>query len=223
MIMLMIIESNIFIYKIITVINFSFVLYGLIAWLNLKLDQIAMSIHLHIHWRNKVNLFNAINEYDQLTRLITDISIVINFVNGLLYLCTPYCFSVALNILKWHAHTLLGKCLQIACIVVFIIVLLCICLMNYMMGSITTRNKSITKYLYRAFTDTKFINHNKKLLFYNTSNTKLYIKIDNLIARINEQYVGFYCFNMFELTKRSFYEYILALFVSHIFINDLIN
>ena len=50
-------------------------------------------------------------------------------------------------------------------------------------------------------------------MFCNHRNRKLQIKlkIDSFIARLNSQFIGFYCFNLFEFTKMAFYQYALTI------------
>ena len=116
---------------------------------------------------------------------------------GLVYCLIPYTIALFFEKMKIERNDLLSKLLKIAFIIAFIITNINAFIINQLSASITVRNKSIHKYLYPMF----------------FSNTKIRIRtkltIDSFIARLNTQFIGFYCFNLFEFNKKAFYEFSL--------------
>ena len=94
------------------------------------------------------------------------------------------------------------------------------------MNNITHQNQTLPKYLYPIFHDKQFtrfehrISLNLNYNFGQLSDIMVRIKIDSFIARLNEEFVGFYCFNLFQLTKLSFFEYIYMLISDFVLIQD---
>ena len=140
---------------------------------------------------------------------------------------TPGMFSQAMMILNIQANNLEEMILQklVMLIVPFYVILIFI--INHLACTITTVNQSIPKYLYQVFNKKNFsrLNHQVGLnLNYKSgqlSNIMVYMKIDSFIARLNEEYVGFYCFNLFEFTKLSFFQYLYVFMTAYVLINDL--
>ena len=66
--------------------------------------------------------------------------------------------------------------------------------MNLLCASVTTRNKDTPKYLYWVFCTSKRLD------------LTLRLKLEGLLARINSEFIGFQCLNMFEFTKMAFFE-----------------
>ena len=78
----------------------------------------------------------------------------------------------------------------------------------------TKLNQTLPKYLYSIFHEKQFTRFQHRITFnlnYNfgqLSDIMVRIKIDSFIARLNEEFVGFYCFNSFIITKLTFFEHI---------------
>ena len=94
------------------------------------------------------------------------------------------------------------------------------------MSRITKVSHSLTKYLYPIFHEKQFTRFEHRIAFnlnYNfgqLSDIMVRIKIDSFIARFNEEFVGFYCFNMFEITKLTFFELVCMLMSDFVLIQD---
>ena len=110
--------------------------------------------------------------------------------------------------------------------IIFLMTLLYI--VNYLCTSITTANQSITKYLYKVFNDQNFnrlsqqsVGLNLNYNFGQLSNIMVHMKIDSFIARLNEEYIGFYCFNLFPFTKLAYFQYLYIFMTSFVLIYEL--
>jgi len=66
-----------------------------------------------------------------------------------------------------------------------------------------------------------FVSKNQPIITNETSNAIFYLKINSLIARLNEEYIGFECMCLLRLTKVALYEFLYYIFSMYIFINDL--
>jgi len=82
---------------------------------------------------------------------------------------------------------------------------------NLMAVSMTTGNKKLARLLYPMFID----EHSMDL--------KTKMKINSFIARLNTEFIGFRCFNLFKMTKLAFYEYWLSLTSSYIMFTNILN
>ena len=82
-------------------------------------------------------------------------------------------------------------------------------LVNALASWFPNKNKQIAKLIYPA-------------IICNTlgNNLKVKFKLDDSISTVNNQYIGFYCFNLFSFTKLSFYQFIFGLSVTYIFVQD---
>ena len=49
------------------------------------------------------------------------------------------------------------------------------------------------------------------------------LKIDSLIAKLNEEFVGFYCLYAIKFNRKSFYQYIIGLSTTYLLIDGLVN
>ena len=94
---------------------------------------------------------------------------------------------------------------------IFIISTVTAFIINQLSASITVRNKSIHKYLYIIFCSKRIIRIRTKLT------------IDSFIARLNTQFIGFYCFNLFKFTKKAFYEYAFVISTCYFLMLDIIK
>ena len=107
-------------------------------------------------------------------------------------------------------------------------VLTLIFIINHLCTSITTANQSIAKYLYKVFNDLNFnrlthgsVGLNLNYNFGQLSNINIHMKIDSFIARLNEEYIGFYCFNLFPFTKLAYFQYLYIFMTSFVLIYEL--
>ena len=190
-----------------------------------KLDEIILEIRISTLSRNKAKLYKLMIEYNELTMIVHLIESPINFVIGMVYLITPSIATFSINIIKFQDYSIGEFISEIALTIVIFFGVLYVFLLNSTCAIITDMNKSISKTLYSIFIDN---NLNRALFhkridlgFKSTSLTAVWmkIKIDSFIARIDEQYIGFYCFNMFKFTKLAYFQYMTGLVTSYILIN----
>ena len=154
-----------------------------------------------------MRLFSNMYTYKKFTKLVHEISWPSNLVIGTLYLLTPINCSMALILLFIKPITNIDKILNILMFLWLPYQLILIYALNYFCASIPLRNRSIAKYSYPVFYDKNFyrIQIHRLIRFYSyrnrLSNIFIHMKIDSFIARLNKQYVAFYCYNLFKLTK----------------------
>ena len=199
----------------------------LIMFLNWKLDEIIKSIRLSVLWRNKIRLMDNMMTYNKFTKLVHEISSPINYTIGLIFLITPSLISASIIILRSEANTLIEQLVHFVLLVYVPLPFIVIYTMNYFCASIPLRNRSIAKYLYPVFYDKNFhhIQMHRSIRFYSyrtqTSNLLIHMKIDSFISRLNKQFVGFYCFNLFKFTKLALLQFLSYLITVYILFNKL--
>ena len=209
------------------VIGWIMLLFIILMFLKWKQDEIVKSVRFNLLWGNKVKLYDNLIVYHEFTETVSKFSKLINIEVGLIYTMTPGMFSQALMISNIQANNLEEMVLQklVMLIVPFYVILIFI--INHLACTITTVNQSIPKYLYQVFNKKNFSRLNNQVglnLNYKSgqlSNIMVYMKIDSFIARLNEEYVGFYCFNLFQFTKLSFFQYLYVFMTAYVLINDL--
>ena len=140
-------------------------------------------------------------------------------------------FSLVIEVFRFRAQTLMENLTQQFFILVFSMATTLVFVFNSSVASMTDVNESIPKYLYPIFSHPKpeRLRHGRKLKTHSNRlfnarfnrNTELLLKIDSFIVRLNEQYVGFHCLNMFKFTKFSFYEYIFSMASAYMLIKSL--
>ena len=134
---------------------------------------------------------------------------------GVIYCFVPYVTALTLQFWRTENENLADIVCRMALLLIFAMLILYSFLINYSAASITIRNKHLAKYLYQVFTDNYSINLMSKNL------NKL--KIDPFIDRLNKQFVGFRCFNLFKFTKLAFYQYYFNLSSTCILIYKFVN
>ena len=206
--------------KIIYIIYSGYIIIIAIMFMFLKLKQndIIKSIRFNVLWRNKIRLYDNLKQYHQFTKLINKLSKLINFICGIIYLFIPLFISQILSILtdveSKNDLEIIAQILFLSSICgLFIIIYISVDTLS----NITKVNQSLPKYLYPIFHDKQFTRFQHRICFnlnYNfgqLSDIMVRIKIDSFIARLNEEFVGFYYFNLFAITKLSFFELIYML------------
>ena len=211
----------------ITITGGLFILFVCIKFIIFKLDEIISEIKINTISPNKVKLYKLTILYNELTMVVHLIQGPINIVIGTIYIMSPSIMTFAIEIIKWQDYSIGEFISQIALIFVILFGAIYVSILNSTCAIITDMNKSIAKTLYAIFIDT----NSNRVLFHRhidpgyrvTSIIDIWIKIkiDSFIARIDEQYFGFYCFNMFEFTRMEFYQYNIGLVTSYILIYDL--
>ena len=220
---------NIICVKIVNMILPGYAMFVLTMFMFLKYKQndIIKSIRFNVLWRNKIRLYDNLKQYHQFTRLVNKLSKLINMLCGITYLITPFFISQILWILTdEEPKSIIDKMMQIFFIIMVIILIIGIYIFDDILSSITKVNQTLPRYLYPIFHDKHFTRFKHKYslnLNYNfgqLSDIMVRIKIDSFIARLNEEFVGFYCFNLFKVTKLAFFEFIYMLMSDFVLIQD---
>jgi|GEM_PF-5362996 len=194
--------------------------YIIITFFNYKLDEITQSLRIAVRWRNRNKFIATMSEYDKLTKLIEQNSPLINSGIGNMYVMAPYFTSVCLQLVRPESGTpfdLLWRFIVWVCLAISVFMPWSVSMFTI---SITTKNKAIVKNLYRMFITNNIPGNSsqnnlsiKKSVA--TLSQSLYskelLKIDSFIDRLNSQFIGFYCFNLYKITKLAFYNYWITL------------
>ena len=136
--------------------------------------------------------------YNELIDVVQQLSGPYNMIIGIIYCVTPYIISIIIELIRIKLDDIFFKWVRIMLLLLFIVTNIGVFMINQISASITVRNKSIHKCLYPMFINGR----NRKL--------QIKLKIDSFIDRLNTQFIGFYCFNLFKFTKMAFYEYALS-------------
>ena len=171
----------------------AFFFYLPITVLNYRFDELIDKLRVSIRWNNTNAIHRIIESYDQLISDCKQLSGPYNIMIGLVYCLNFYVIALYFELMKIDRNDLLFKLLKIVFIIGFILTNINAFIINQLSASITVRNKSIHKYLYIIFCSKRIIRIRTKLT------------IDSFIARLNTQFIGFYCFNLFKFTKMAFY------------------
>ena len=190
----------------------------ILHFLKLKQNDIIKSIRFNVLWRNKVRLYDNLKEYHQFTSISNKFSKLINVMCGIMYLLTPLIVSHLLRILtEEESQNIWVKLFKIIFTFLVTLVIFIIYIFGDFVSNITKINQTLHKYLSQIFKVKNFnrfhhrISLNLNYNFGQLSDIMVRIKIDSFIARLNEEFVGFYCFNLFEVTKLAFFKYIYML------------
>ena len=189
----------------------SYLFYLPIVLLNNKLDELIKKLRVSIRWNNDNGIRKVLNNYNELIDIIQQLSGPYNIIIGLVYCFVPYLIAVSIELVKLDSDHLLLIATEYLHWLIFIFAILTSFIINQLSASITVRNKSIPRYLYPMF----FNERNVKL------RTKL--KIDSFIARLNKQFIGYYCFNLFKFTKLAFYQYAVTISSTYILVFNFFN
>ena len=182
-----------------------------ITLLNYLFDELIKKLRVSIRWNNEKRLYQVLHSYNDLIAIVSQLGVLFNHIIGLVYCLVPYILALFVEIFKIERDDILFKIVKIFSVVFFIVANLTAFLINQMSASITVRNKSIHKYLYPMF-----IKERK---------TRIPIKlsIDSFIARLNTQFIGFYCFNLFPFTKMAFYQYAFSVSTCYFLLTRILN
>ena len=153
--------------------------------------------------------------YHQFTRLVDKLSKLINVICGIIYLYTPFFISQILwQLTEEEPKNILENFAKLFFLFVVIIIITSLYIFDDIISSITKFNRKLPNYLYPIFHNKHFTRFDHRISFnlnYNfgqLSDIMVRIKIDSFIARLNEEFVGFYFFNLFKVTKLAFFQYI---------------
>ena len=184
----------------------SYILYVPITLLNFKLDELIRKLRISIKWNNESGIHKVLKSYNELIDIVQQLSGPYNVIIGIVYCFVPYLIAVSIELVKLDKDDTILIIIEYLHWFVFIFAILTSFIINQLSASITVRNKTIPRYLYPMF----FNERNLKL------RTKL--KIDSFIARLNQQFIGFYCFNLFKFTKLAFYQYAFSVTSTYILV-----
>ena len=137
--------------------------------------------------------------HNKLTKIAMSISNIINIGIGLIYTLFPYMLVFAR--LQTYDKNILVK---ISSIIGVVVIFINTYIANLLAASITVTNKSLPKHLYRVFWHKSY------------TDLKLKFKTFSLLHRIDYQFIGFYCFNLFEFTKIAFYQYMITIATAYL-------
>ena len=173
----------------------TFLFYVPITILNYRFDELIEKLRVSIRWNNEQRIHHVLQSYNELISIVQQLSGPYNMIIGLVYCIVPYFLALCLELTKIDRDDLLFSILKGVFFALFILANINAFIINQISASITVRNKSIHKYLYPMFCSKRKTRIRTKL------------SIDSFIARLNTQFIGFYCFNLFEFTKMAFYQY----------------
>ena len=173
----------------------SYIFYWPITMLNYRFDELIINLKVAIRWNNEKGLNRILESYNELIGVVQQLSGPYNMIIGLVYCLVPYIISISLEVTIIDRDDLLFIIINYIFWLTFLMANLNAFIINQLSASITVRNKSIHKYLYPMF-----INGRNR-------NLRIKLKFDSFIARLNTQFIGFYCFNLFKFIKMAFYQY----------------
>ena len=189
----------------------AFFFYLPISVLNYKFDELIKMLRTSIRWNNENKFDRILESYDQLTIAVKQLSGPFNLIIGITYCVCPYLIAINIELLNIDRNDFLFIILQKAFWLLLIGANIDAFVINQISASISVRNKLFPRYLYPVFCWKRNIS------------IRMVLKIDSFINRLNEQFVGFYCFNWFKFTKMAFYQYALTISSSYILISNFFN
>ena len=189
----------------------TFLFYLPITYLNYQFDELIKKFRIGIKWNNENAIYQIIKSYDELIDVVNQLSPIFNMIIGLAYCVFPYIVAIELQTIKIDREDFVYNMLKKAILLAFVISNIHVFIINQLSASITVRNISIPQYLYPIFCSPRF----RKI--------QIKLKIDSFIARLNTQFIGFYCFNLFEFDKMIFYQYILVVSSCYFLVSDFLK
>ena len=171
-----------------------------------------------------------LQDYNEFIKTFSKMSRPCNMLVGLLYTISPIIFSQThLLFTKQSLNKQLETVSEYIITLVIIFIILFYYIVNHLANTLTKANESIAKYLYPVFNDTKFNRTNNQMMALNRNyistkmtNISIHMKIDSFVARLNEEYIGYYCFNSFEFTKLAFFQFLYMIMSDYVLIRDLL-
>ena len=194
-----------------TLQSYIFAIFIPITLLNYKFDELIEKLRVSIRWNNEQRIHQVLQSYNELIDVVKQLSGFNNMIIGLAYCMVPYIMAINIELTHINRNDFFFTLLKMAFISLFIVSNVGIFIINQISASITVRNKSIHKYLYPMFCNGR----QRKL------RTKL--SIDSFIARLNTQFIGFYCFNLFPFTKMAFYQYGFTVSTSYFLVTNILD
>ena len=185
-----------------------FCLFMPITMINYKFDEILHTIRVSIRWNNTTKIIESIEQHQKTTRLLNDLQQLYSKIVLVVYFVYPYLLSA---ILKLFLAPNLNQYIKLFVILLLIFTTFMVYFFNFLCASITVRNKNAPKWIYPYFYRYKKIRIRTKM------------KVEAFLTRLNTEFIGIYCWNMFKFTKLSHYQYFMTVSSAYILISDIIN
>ena len=182
-----------------------------ITLLNYRFDELIVRLRVSIRWNNPIAINQVLECYNELIKDCSQLSGPYNLVIGLVYCLAPYILATFVELMKIKRNDFIFQFFKMTYLFLFILTNSITFTINQLSASITVRNKSIHKYLYPMFYSERIIRIRTKLA------------IDSFIARLNTQFIGFYCFNLFKFTKMAFYQYAFSVSTCYFLITNILK
>ena len=173
-----------------------------------KFDELRLSLVIAIHRHDIKQILIHIRNHSRLTRLCKSLSNLNNIALGLVYMLLPYMSVLSIECLKYETDGYFDLLAKILFLFSFTLVNLCAYLINQSAASISVRSKVFPKLCYKVFQ--KSNNRSYSLRFK--------LKVEEFIARLNKEFIGYRCFNLFKFTKLAFFKYVLSIGVTYVLV-----
>jgi len=196
--------------------------YVAMRFLSWKLDDIIHDIRVSVFRNNKNKIIEIIDEYNEYAKIIKDVTPEMNMVVGNCYLLVPFLIPIAFEGIR-QQHEIFFRVIAIILTIVGFSALL---LFNSFCSSIPERNHSISKYLYPIFCrkSTHIVtNEGTNRILIRIRLIKEKLKIMKFLEGLDEDYMGFRCYNLFEFTRLAFYQNINYIFSVYCLIIGLVS
>ena len=183
-----------------TMIMWSFII---IKFMKYKFRSIIDMISSNIFLINR-----SIQQYHYMYRIMVKVTKPMNMYISSMYLFFPIYYSCSLGfIFDINTNKFGTLCTFLLAIFIFI--------GNYisfqLLSSISNTNHSFLKLLYPLLTDSNF------------NRNALRRRIDSFIARLNTEYIGFYCLYYMKFMNKTFYEYLIGISSTYFLISNILK
>ena len=185
-----------------------YAIYLPIIYLNYKFEEFFMAFRARIWWNNKQGLLKSIASHNNITQLTDRLAEINNIVVGVIHLIVPYIIVLGINAVFKPGFNAYMKFFSL---IILILAIIAIYQMNLIFASITLSNQNAPKFIYRVLCKCNYIDLRSRL------------KIEDFLSKLNYEYIGFYCLNMFKFTKMSFYQYLLTCSSAYILVTDFLK
>ena len=178
-----------------------------------KFDEIQRSLAKAVRRRNRMRILTHIRLHSRLTKLCNRFSNVNNIALGLVHMIMPYTAVLSVQCFKYEARTDFDKIIKVLFVFDSIVLNSSALLINQSSASISVQNRLVPKLCYRIFLPSTQCTYDLRFL----------LKVEEFIARLNKEFIGYRCFNLFKFTKIRLYEYILSIGLTYILVVGFIN
>ena len=179
-----------------------------ITYLNYKFIEILNALSNSIECNNRLAIIKSMRCHHQARDIVRNLSYINNIVIGVIHLVIPYILILSFDLIMLPKTSLYIKIFTMA---IFIISTVSIYMLNLLCASIIVTNSKAPRQIYKVFCTRRTVNLRNKL------------KIEQFLEQLTNEYIGFYCFNMFKFTKRSFYEYFITISFSYIYVSKFLK